>query len=600
MTEADPNDLHATDVVWDLEPLLHGESPEAMLDRAEALANGLAAHRGTLASLDAPAFAAVLGTLEDIHDLLIRVGSHANLTYCIDTTKPEHGRALQNVDERSNAIGKELLFIELEWAAMSDAQAEALLSHDALAFCRHWLRSARRYRPHLLTEAEERILADKDLTGSRAFGRLFEELTARMTVELAAGGEPQTLPLEVALSKMMHADRAVRDDAAEGVSAALNAGLHTRAFIYNTLLADKSLDDRLRHYPTWISSRNLSNEASDASVQALLDAVQARYPLAQRWYSIKAKLLGIEQLGEHDRYAPLASVETRVTWPEGKRLVLGAYASFSPALADRARRFFDERRIHAPVQPGKVGGAFCTYTTPRLHPYVLLNWTSTANDVLVLAHELGHALHGDLAREQGVFQQSTPLTLAETASVFGETVTFASLMEAVDSDEARLALLGQAIEGNMATVFRQAAMCRFEHRVHTERREQGELSVDQLNAAWLDTQRALYGDSVALGDRYAVWWSYIPHFFRTPGYVYAYSYGQLLALSVYQRYLEGGEAFVPAYLDMLAAGGSMPPADIARLVDCDLEDPGFWDAGLDLIAHQVDAAEDLARQLGRL
>ena len=292
--------------------------------------------------------------------------------------------------------------------------------------------------------------------------------------------------------------------------------------------------------------------------------------------------------------------DTKIDWPTARQIVLDAYGSFSESMAIDAARFFDERWIHAPMRPGKMGGAFCSYTVPSHHPYLLLNWTGRLRDVLTLAHELGHGLHAYLSRPQGSFQFHTPLTLAETASVFGETVTFARLMEQVETDEARLDLLAQSIEGNMGTVFRQIAMNRFEDRIHTHRREQGELSVDDFDRYWMETQRPQYGDSVALKDRYAAWWSYVPHFVGVPGYVYAYAYGQLLALSVYQRYVERGSDFVPAYLDMLRAGGSRSPAEITAMVDCDLEDPGFWDAGLVLIEKQVDQAEALARSLGKL
>jgi len=600
MTDTNELDLHATEVLWDLEPLLDGQPADVLLDRAHALATGLAAHRGTIASLDGGALAAILHTVAEIHDLLQRAGGHANLSYVTDTANPDNARRLQSADERINAIGKELLFIELEWAAVDDVHAESVLAHADLQFCNHWLRSSRRYRPYLLSEPEERLISDKDLTGSRAWGRLFDELCSEIKVQTPTEEGSTKLPLEVALSQLMHPDRDHRDRIADGVAEALAPGLRTRAFIYNTLLADKAAEDDLRGYDTWLSSRNLANEASDASVQALLDAVSGRYDVAQRWYRIKARLLGLDTLGEHDRYAPLATEQARVSWSSAKQIVLEAYASFSPQLAETAQRFFDERWIHAPVQPGKVGGAFCAYTSAQHHPYVLLNWTGTPSDVLTLAHELGHGLHAMLAREQGVFQQSTPLTLAETASVFGETVTFGTLMDAVDSDTDRLALLARSIEGNMATVFRQSAMCRFEDRVHTLRRTEGELSIEQFDTAWLQTQRALYGDSVIIGDRYRSWWSYIPHFYRVPGYVYAYAYGQLLALSVHQRYTQRGDSFVPDYLKMLAAGGSMSPGDLTALVDCNLEDPGFWDAGIDQIEAQVDEAEKLSRSVGKL
>jgi oligoendopeptidase F len=370
--------------------------------------------------------------------------------------------------------------------------------------------------------------------------------------------------------------------------------------VFNTLLVDKSIDDRLRSYPTWIASRNLANEASDESVQALVDAVQARYDIPQRWYSLKAQLLGLDRLADYDRMASVASSDEEFGWEEAKGLVLDAYASFSPELASAAERFFAESWIDAPMRPGKRPGAFCAYTVPSHHPYLLLNWTARRRDVLTLAHEMGHGLHAYLAREQGIFHQTTPLTLAETASVFGETVTFGRLLDATDDPGARLALLAESLEGQIATVFRQVAMNRFEERVHTQRRDVGELSIEQFDEAWADTQTAMLGDAVEITDGYRTWWSYIPHFMGTPGYVYAYAYGQLLALSVYRAYEERGDAFVPQYLELLAAGGSRSPEELGRIVGLDLADPGFWSGGLEIVAEQLEAAEAAAKATGRL
>jgi oligoendopeptidase F len=398
----------------------------------------------------------------------------------------------------------------------------------------------------------------------------------------------------------MHPDRETRRQTAEAITAGLAPGLRTRAFIFNTLLADKSTDDRLRHYPTWITSRNLANQATDESVEALVDAVKRRYDIPQRWYTMKRKILGLPRLADYDRYASVAASETLVDWAEARDMVLDSYASFSPELAALARRFFDERWIDAPVRPGKRPGAFCAYTVPSHHPYVFLNWTAKRNDVLTLAHELGHGLHGHLAREQGVFHQSTPLTLAETASVFGETVTFGRLLAATTDPQDRLALLAESIEGGIATVFRQTAMNRFEQAMHTARRDEGELSVDRFGELWAETQSEMLGDSVEITDNYRSWWSYIPHFVGTPGYVYAYAYGQLLAMSVYHQYETQGSDFVPRYLHLLRAGGSMAPEDLGRIVGCDLADPGFWDGGLALLEAQVDLAEDAAAAAGRL
>jgi oligoendopeptidase F len=417
---------------------------------------------------------------------------------------------------------------------------------------------------------------------------------AQVKVDLGDAGTD--VPLEVALSRLMHPDREVRRTTAEAVTAALEPGLRTRAYIFNTLALDKSVDDRLRSHASWIQSRNLANEASDESVAALVEAVQKRYELPRRWYRLKAKLLGIDRLADYDRMAPVTGEDPRFGWSEARELVLDAYDSFSPELGDLTRRFFDDRWIDAPVRPGKRGGAFCAYTVPSVHPYVMLNWTARRRDVTTLAHELGHGVHAALAREQGIMQQSTPLTLAETASVFGEELVFGRLLESAGTAESRLSLLAEAIEGQIATVFRQIAMNRFEDAMHTARREEGELSGDRLSELWAASQEDLLGDSVEVTDGYRTWWSYVPHFVNTPGYVYAYAYGQLLALSVYRRYEEEGEGFVPAYLDLLRAGGSKSPEELGAIVGVDLADPGFWDAGLDLVERQLAAAESAARE----
>jgi oligoendopeptidase F len=293
-------------------------------------------------------------------------------------------------------------------------------------------------------------------------------------------------------------------------------------------------------------------------------------------------------------------VEIEIGWQEATDIVLSSFHEFSPVLAHTARRFFDEHWIDAPVREGKRGGAFCAYTVPSVHPYVMLNYTSRRRDVLTLAHELGHGIHFALAAKQGILQQHTPLTVAETASVFGEAIVFGRLLEQAETPESRLALLAEAIEGAIATVFRQTAMNRFEDAVHTARREEGELSTDRFGELWADTQHDLFGDAVEVTEGYKTWWSYIPHFINTPGYVYAYAYGQLLAMSVYRRYREEGEAFVPHYLEMLGAGGSMLPEDLGKIVGIDLSDPGFWSAGLDLVQEQLDAAEAAAREAGRI
>ena len=405
--------------------------------------------------------------------------------------------------------------------------------------------------------------------------------------------------MEVALARLFAPDRELRRDTAERVTAALQPGLRTRAYTFNTLLADKMTDDRLRAYPHWLSSRNLSNEASDESVQALIEAVRARYELPRRWYRLKAQLLGIDKLADYDRMAAVTQDDEKVGWTEAKSLVLDAYSSFSGDLGSLVQRFFDESWIDGPVRPGKRGGAFCSYGVPSVHPYVMLNYTYLRRDVLTLAHELGHGVHAALGSKQGVFHMATPLTLAETASVFGETLVFGRLLEASPSPESKLSLLAESIEGSIATVFRQVAMNRFEHLVHTARRSEGELSTDRFGELWSDSQEELLGDAVEVTQGYRSWWSYVPHFIASPGYVYAYAYGQLLALAVYGRYEEEGPSFADDYIKLLSAGGSRSPEELGAIVGVDLADPGFWDKGLDLVERKLDAAEEAAREAGR-
>jgi oligoendopeptidase F len=587
---ADPELLEAA---WDLSALVDGDEEngvarqlDAALEHAAAFAG---AHAGRLAALDAAGLIAAMHELATISELVGKAGSFASLRFSTDTADAARGALLQLVQERATEIETKLLFFELEWAALPDDRVAELLSDDGLAFCAHHLRSIRRYRPHLLTEPEETILAEKAISSESAWARLFGEVVAALKVPL----DSDEVALDVALSRLQDSDRDTRRTVAEAVSATLEPGLRTRAFIYNTLVHDKAVEDRLRSYPHWLAARNLANEASDESVMALIQAVRGRFDIPQRWYALKAELLGLDRLADYDRSAPVLPEDITFSYAQARELVLDTYDSFSPDAGRVVQRFFDESWVDAPVRPHKRGGAFCAYTVPSVHPYVLLNFTARRRDVLTMAHELGHGLHAALAQPQGVFQQSTPLTLAETASVFGEALVFGRMLDAAPDDDARLSLLAERIDGAIATVFRQMAMNRFEHLVHTRRRSEGELSVDRICESWSESQSELFGDSVAMTEGYRMWWSYVPHFINTPGYVYAYAYGQLLALSVYSRYLQEGESFAPAYLQLLAAGGSRGPEELGAIVGIDLADPGFWDAGLALVEQQLRDAEDL-------
>jgi oligoendopeptidase F len=613
----DQTDPELQRAAWDLDPLLDGDGEagvETRLDEAQRRAERFSErYAGRLGKLDGVGLEEAMRELAEIYELVGRVGTYVGLRFSTDTADPANGALLQRAQERETAIETALLFFDLEWAALPEERAQELLGHDGLGSCRHHLLNVRRYREHLLSEPEEKILTEKSLTGASAWTRLFEELTSVIEVELpvhgsepdgdgaaaraaeAAAGVTEKVALEVALSRLALPDRELRREAAEAVTAALEPGLRTRAYVLNTLLVDKGVDDRLRRYPHWLAARNLANEASDESVQALVEAVRGRYEIARRWYRLKAQLLGVERLADYDRMAAVTQDVATFSYGEARELVVDCYGSFSSELGNLARRFFAESWIDAPVRPAKRGGAFCASAVPSAHPYVLLNYTARRRDVLTMAHELGHGVHFALAAGQGIFHQGTPLTLAETASVFGETIVFGRLLAQDTTPASRLALLAENLEDTIATVFRQIAMNRFEELVHTGRREQGELSVARIGELWAQSQEELLGDSVEVTEGYRSWWSYIPHFINTPGYVYAYAYGQLLALSVYERYEERGAEFVPQYLELLAAGGSRSPEELGRIVDVDLADPGFWEAGLDLVERQLQEAEAAAR-----
>ncbi|MEA2332501.1 MAG: oligoendopeptidase [Thermoleophilaceae bacterium] len=585
---------------WDLEPLVESKGPDGVeelltqaRDRATAFAER---HRGQVAELDAEGLAGAMHELAEISDLAGRAGSYAMLSFSLDTADPARGALIQKARELGAAIETELLFFELEWNELPEERAEQLLADEGLDFCRHHLRNLRRYRPHQLSEPEERVMTELDVTGSSAFRRLFTEQISAVEVALPDTEEPASL--EVALSRLQDPDRAVREQAARATTEALRPGLRTRAYLFNTLLADKATKDRLRDYPHWLASRNLANEASDASVEALIEAVSGRYELARRWYRLKAGLLGVDRLAYWDRMAPVSDTDEQIPYDEARSIVLDCYSGFAPELGEAAASFFDGY-IDAPPRPGKRGGAFCSYTVPSRHPYVMLNYTARPYDVLTLAHELGHGVHASLARPQGIFQFTTPLTLAETASIFGETIVLERLLERAPDAAARLSLLAGSLDGAVGAVFRQVAMNRFEHAVHSARRDSGELPPQRFAELWLDSQADLLGDAVDLHDDYGIWWSYIPHFVDTPGYVYAYAYGHLLALSVYRHYEQRGEEFASSYLELLRAGGSRPPEELAAIVGVDLADPNFWSSGLDLIERQLEAAEAAAREAGR-
>ena len=597
---AAPRQTGAEDVVWDLSVFYSGaDDPklDADIESVKSLVDDFAAQfRGKLAAMSAADYHSAYEALEAIYDLLGRLESFAFLNFSTDTADADWQGLVARMQDMEAEVRQNLVFFELEWNALDDDAAAAVLEDPALARYRYFLEAERRYKPYRLTEPEEQIVIETQLTGSSAWTRFFTQLTSSFRFDWL--GDEVTMPL--VLNKLYDPDRDVREMAWRKITDKLNERGMELTFIFNTLALDKANSDKRRGYASWVSSRNLSNKAADAVVEALIESVTGNYALVARHYHLKRRLLGLDELYDYDRYAPLNLKESDAfyTWDEARKIVLDAFEKFSPTMRELGDEFFEDSRIHAPLLPNKRGGAFASATVASANPYVFLNYLGNTRDVTTLAHELGHGIHMALSgRKHGLFALYTPLTTAEMASTFAEMLVFQDLMAAEDDREAQLAMLVGKIEDTFATVFRQISMNRFEDKLHTARRGEGELTTERLCALWLDTQRDMFGDSVTITDEYGLWWSYVPHFLHTPGYVYAYSFGELLVLALYRLYEEQGESFVPQYLDLLAAGDSDYPDKLLAKVGVDINDPGFWQKGIDMIGDWIARAEQLSRQL---
>ena len=591
----------AEGIAWDLSDLFSGPDDPSIvtsLDAALAAAREFGQrYRGQIHVTAGPAAATVVAAVGDMEMILERAAkaaAYADLLHAADTTPPQHGALVALMQERSSAIRQEVLFFELEWLALDDAVAQRVIEDPQCRKYRHFLRSLRRYRPHVLSEPEEKILEDKANTGSRAFSRLFDELVSSLTFDVEIDGARQRLNESGVLTLLYDPRREVRRAAAAALTRGLHANELVLGFIFNTLVQDHAVDDRLRHFGDPMQARHLANEINAETVHALLHACEAQHDLVQRYYRLKSRLLGIDRLADYDRYAPVVADEATLSWSRCREVVLAAYGAFAPPMQQIAAEFFAKRWIDAEPRPGKRGGAFSASTVPSVHPYVLVNYTGRIHDVMTVAHELGHGVHQYLSRPQGYLQADTPLTMAETASVFGEMLVFEHLRREVTDPHARLGMLCNKIEDTIATVFRQATLTRFEQQLHAARRAEGELSRQRICTVWQTANAALYGDAVTLTDDYRWWWAYIPHFIHTPFYCYAYSFGELLVLALYETYRREGEAFVPKYLHLLSAGGSDTPQNLLRPIGVDIEDPQFWRLGLEPFIKMVEEAERLA------
>jgi oligoendopeptidase F len=478
-----------------------------------------------------------------------------------------------------------------------DDVAAKLLALPLLAKYRHYLDYKRTWRPHYLSEPEEKILDEKAVTGRAAFVRLFDETAAAMTFPFEHAGRSESLSIQQINAKLYEPDRSVRQAAAAGLTRGLKDNARLLTFIFNNLVLDHHSDCTLRKYPHPMAPRHLANEISDEVVEALMTAAERHHATVQRYYRLKGRLLGLDPLYDYDRYAPVFSDLPACDWGTARRTVQESYAAFSPRAGTIIGEFFERSWIDAELRTGKRGGAFSSSTVPSVHPYILMNFTDKLRDVMTLAHELGHGLHQYLSRPVGYLQCDTPLTTAETASVFGEMLTFQRLLEMYANPRIRLALLCTKIEDGFATAFRQVVLTRFEQALHQARREHGEQTTEQINELWAAANRPMHGDAVRLTEDYSWWWMYIGHFIHVPFYCYAYAFGELLVLALVQRYKQEGPGFVPKYLDLLAAGGSDKPQVLLSRLGVDVTDPTFWELGLRLLGDMVSEAEELAAQL---
>jgi len=581
------NTLGTTNVTWNLDALYDSLQDELLQDdldlckqEAEMLKDDC---RGKLADLEPALFARSLRRLERIQMNLGRIDTYAFLYFATQVKNDEAGAFLQKSKEDASQVNRELVFFDLEWAKMDQKSADILLAGDDIAPYRHYLLNLRRYADHLLSQSEESLLVELSPVGTESWLTLFEKLFGHLEF-----GDNKRSEEEV-LSDLYDANREVRHKATLELTEGLQSQLHILSHIFNTILAEKMISDRLRNYPSWVSSRNLSNELEDKTVETLVNSTTARYDIVQRYYKLKKEILELDELHDYDRYAPLPSLPDRlIPWEECREMVLDGFRAFSPEMADIATLFYEQNWIHAPLLDGKRGGAFSHPATPDANPYVLVNYTGTLRDISTVAHELGHGIHQYLAKEKGYFNSDTPLVLAETASVFAELLIFHKQLDNLENPAERRAFICQKLESIFATVFRQISMNRFEDMIHTQRREQGEVSTEDLSSLWMNSQEAMFGDSVTLGDHYRLWWAYIPHFLHTPGYVYSYAFGELLVLALYRLYQKEGADFIPKYIHLLSEGGCKSPYELLTPFNIDLNDPSFWQGGLVVIENMFD------------
>ncbi len=577
----------------DLYPAPDSEEVKRDLEEGAADARRLKeTYQGKLSDTakDGAALAKVVKTYEALADRLGRLGSYAGLLYAANQADPDRAKFYGDINEKLTAMWTDLLFLELELNQIDEAVLEAALEHPELSRYKPWFEDLSKEKPYQLSEEIERLFTEKSQTGAGALNRLFNETMSSLKFDV--DGEAEPLGLEATLNLMSEQDGKKRQAGAEALAKVFKDNLRLFTLITNTLAKDKEISDRWRGFKDVADSRHLANRVEAPVVEALVQSVCAAYPrLSHRYYKLKAKWLGMDKLAHWDRNAPLPEKPERIIgWPQAREMVLSAYSGFAPEMAGIAEQFFDKRWIDAGVRPGKSPGAFSAATVPSAHPYVLMNYLGKPRDVMTLAHELGHGVHQWLARDQGALLAPTPLTLAETASVFGEMLTFRKLLAETTDAKEKKALLAGKTEDMLNTVVRQIAFYTFERKVH-EARRQGELTSDQLNEIWMEIQAESLGPAIEFHDGYEVFWAYIPHFIHSPFYVYAYAFGDCLVNSLYGLYQEAHPGFVEKYFDMLKAGGSKHHSEMLAPFGLNARDPEFWNKGLRVIEGMIDELE---------
>ena len=588
---------------WDLSDLYKGvEDPNIEIDlkaQFEKAAQFEADHKSSIASesITAEKLRSILDTYVEIVEKQSKISEFAQLLFSTKTSDAAVGALLQKINEANSSIAKHFVFLDIEIGEMPDSTYQSIISDELLKPFVHYLNHQRKLASHQLSEAEEKILLETSNVRGPAFMRLFTEVNTRARFEFQQNGKVEQITQSELLANLYDVDRDVRKRAAQSFTAGLQENSHICTYIYNTLLHEKDVMDRLRNFENPESSRNLHNKVTKEIVDTMAGVCVENYDIVSDYYALKQELSGLDKLYDYDRYAPLLDSEEEIEFEDAKALVMEAFGNFSPRLAEETEMFFKNNWIDAAPADGKDSGAYCALGTPHHHPYVFMNYMGRPRDVMTLAHELGHAIHGSLSRSNHMLDFFPGLPLAETASTFGEALVFDLLMERTTDPKEKLALLCSKVEDSIATVFRQIGMYRFEQKAHQARREQGEIPTEAYSELWQSSMQEMFKDSLELTEDHAYWWLFIPHIMQVPFYVYAYAFGELLVFSLYGMYKREGDSFTEKYFQLLSAGGSKLPADLIGEIGFDIKDKAFWQAGCDLIRERVDQARELAKQI---